>query len=67
MRYIKPALKVDRFTVEDSILAEELSSNDFPGGGTGGFTPADDSNAPGGNGGFGYEVIQDAFDIIIGG
>lgn len=66
MKYIKPALKAERFTVSDSLLGPELSSNDFNGG-SGGFSPVDDSNAPGGNGGFGYEVWQDAFDILIGG
>ena len=63
MRYTKPSLKIEKFTLSAALLAEELSS---PGGSSGGFTPADDSNLPGGSGGFGYEVWQDAFDQILG-
>ena len=64
MRYSKPCLKVEKFTVNHSILADEISTNDYLGPGTGGgFTPYDEDNGTGG--GPGYEVVQDAFDILF--
>ena len=67
MRYSKPCLKVEKFTVNHSILADEISTNDYLGPGTGGgFTPYDEDNGTGGgSGGPGFEVVQDAFDILF--
>ena len=62
MRYSKPCLKVEKFTVNHSILADELSTHDYVGPGSG-FTPYDEDNGTGG--GPGYEVVQDAFDILF--
>ena len=62
MRYSKPCLKVEKFTVNHSILADEISPNDYLGPGSG-FTPYDEDNGTGG--GPGYEVVQDAFDILF--
>ena len=52
MRYSKPCLKVEKFTVNHSILADEISTNDYLGPGTGGgFTPYDEDNGTGGGSG----------------
>ena len=60
MRYSRPCLKAEKFTVCDAILADEMSAYSEGGG----FTPYDEENG-GGSGGPGFEVVQDAFDILF--
>lgn len=62
MKYIKPYFKSEKFTINDSVLAEYISAaGDTPGGG--GTTPpgSDDENSPVP----GFEVIGDALGDIL--